>query len=57
MSQRLPDRVAFPFGDARLEGDVVDAEPIGDVRLPDVVLSVDVDGARYRTLLSNAAPA
>ncbi|UIP00348.1 hypothetical protein Hbl1158_02965 [Halobaculum sp. CBA1158] len=57
MSRNLPDRVAFPFGDVHLEGDVVDADPVGDIRLADVLLSVDVDGGTYRTLLSDAAPA
>ncbi|MFC7323228.1 hypothetical protein ACFQMF_01405 [Halorubrum rutilum] len=54
MSASQYDRVAFPFGDRQLEGDVVGFEPAGDVRGPDGLLIVDVDGLTYRTTESDA---
>jgi len=53
MSTSQYDRVAFPFGDRQLEGDVVGVEPAGDVRGPDALLVVDVEGLTYRTTESN----
>ena len=54
----MPTRVEFPFGDAVLEGEVVDEEPVGDVgHGPDHALTVDVGGTTYRTLASEADPA
>lgn len=49
--------VQFPFGGRILTGEVVDAEPAGDVTGPDATLVVDVDGVTYRTRRSEALPA
>jgi len=54
----MPHRVRFEFGDAVLEGEVVDTEPVGNVgHGPDTKLTVDVDGTTYRALASEATSA
>jgi len=54
MSTSPDSRVEFSFGGRQLAGSVVRREPIADVRGPDTLLIVDVDGLTYRVTESEA---
>ncbi|RLM81309.1 hypothetical protein DVK05_09955 [Halorubrum sp. Atlit-8R] len=55
MSTSTDSRVEFSFGGRQLAGRVVRRQPIADVRGPDTLLVVDVDGLTYRVTESEAA--
>lgn len=48
--------VRFPFGDEIVEGVVREQVPAGDVRGPEPILRVIVDGSLYRCTRSEAEP-